>query len=78
MAGSFLILRPLIKPIYVVPRKGDAANTKALKRQELRNSLAIPFLAYLSVRVAAGLASPPSIWGFLNGLKIRFFNKLIS
>ena len=62
-------------PISVVSPQGDAANAKALKRQELRNDLAIPLLTYLSVRVAAGPAMPPSIWDFLNGLVIKFFNR---
>ena len=58
-------------------RKGYAANTKALKRQELRNqpcgsALAVPFKR----TVCARFLGLPSIWAFLNGLRAKSLNKL--
>ncbi len=58
-------------------RKGYAANTKALKRQELRNQPCGSALAVPCKRtVCARFLGLPSISTFLDGLDVRFLNDL--
>jgi hypothetical protein len=63
MPGRFLPLAiGAHMPHLRCTRKGYAANSTALKRQELRNQPRKSIASVLPVRVAAGFPGLPSIW----------------